>query len=210
MEIVQLTFNSFSENTYLLIDKNKETIIVDPGMFGEDEEKDFIEIISKNKLKPTKIINTHCHIDHILGINFLKKTYKIKFYASKSDEYLLETAVQVGEMYGFDIKEAPKIDKYISEKDEIKFGSSKINIFKVPGHTTGHLAFYSVQDKFIITGDVLFKDSIGRTDLPGGDLDILLESINHKIMSLPDDFIVYPGHGIDTTIGTEKRNNPFL
>lgn len=210
MKVVKLIFNPFSENTYVVFDETNEAIVIDPGCYSIEEKQSFIQFLKDKELKLVKIVNTHCHIDHILGVNFLKDTYNVDFYANKNDEYILEKAIDSGKMYGFNLDKTPTIDKHISEKDEIKFGNSCLKILKVPGHSKGHLAFYSTKDKFVITGDVLFKDSIGRTDLPGGDLDILMNSIFTKILPLGDDFAVLAGHGADTDIGTERKNNPFL
>jgi len=210
MKIAQLVFNSFSENTYVVYDETNEAIIIDPGMSTPEEEQKFIEFIEKNNLNPTKIVNTHCHIDHILGVDFLKTQYKIKLFANKDDEYLLENAIETAELFGIDLAQSPTIDEYVCETDTIQFGKSSLKIIEVPGHTSGHLAFYSEEDKFVLTGDVLFKDTIGRTDLPGGNLDQLLLNIKTKLLPLGDDFNVLPGHGPNTNIGTERINNPFL
>ena len=210
MEIVKIVFNPFAENTYIVFDDTKEAIIFDPGCNSANEKQKIVEYFNKSGLKPVKIINTHCHIDHILGVDFLKETYGIKFYASKDDEYVLDIAVDSAKMYGLNFDKVPVIDHYISELDEITFGNSSLKILEVPGHSKGHLAFYSEKDKFVVTGDVLFKDSIGRTDLPGGNLDILMNSIFKKIIPLGDEFVVLAGHGPDTEIGTERKYNPFL
>ncbi|MBN2662065.1 MAG: MBL fold metallo-hydrolase [Bacteroidales bacterium] len=210
MQIKQLTFNAFFENTYIVFDETNEAIIIDPGMNSDRENQKIVDFINKNNLKPVKIVNTHCHIDHILGIDFLKETYLIECYSGKNDEYLLADAIEKANMFGLKLKKAPQIDNYISEKDEIIFGNSKLKILDVPGHTSGHIALYSLKDKFVITGDVLFKDTIGRTDLPGGDLDQLLNSIRTKLLSLDDEYTVFAGHGEKTSIGYEKLNNPFL
>lgn len=210
MQIKQLTFNAFFENTYVVFDETNEAIIIDPGMDSDEENQKIVDFINKNNLKPVKIVNTHCHIDHILGIDFLKQTYSIKCYSGKNDKYLLADAIEKATMFGLKLNKTPKIDNYISEKDEITFGNSKLKVLDVPGHTSGHIALYSPEDKFIITGDVLFKDTIGRTDLPGGDLDVLLNSIRNKLLTLDDDYTVFAGHGQSTSIGYEKINNPFL
>jgi glyoxylase-like metal-dependent hydrolase (beta-lactamase superfamily II) len=168
------------------------------------------EVLKNQQLKPIAIVNTHLHIDHIFGIDYMKKYYKTELWANEKDSYLLDNAQQTAKMFGFEFEQIPVIDKSISEKDEIKFGNSVLKILEVPGHTLGHLAFYSEIDKFVMTGDVLFKDTIGRTDLPGGDLDTLLNSIRTKLLTLGDDYTVFPGHGLSTNIGVEKRENPFL
>jgi len=210
MKIIKIIFNQFSENTYVLFDETNDAIVVDPGCYTEAERQGFLKFLKEKKLNLVKIVNTHCHIDHILGVDFLKDTFSVDFYANKQDEYLLENTVEAGKMYGFHLDKAPSIDNYISENDTISFGNSTLNVLEVPGHSKGHLAFYSNDDKFVLTGDVLFKDSIGRTDLPGGDLDVLMDSLFTKILPLGDDFVVLAGHGPDSEIGTERKDNPFL
>lgn len=210
MQVNTLIFNDFSENTYVIFDETNEAVIIDPGCFYEKEKNALVQYFERKNLKPVKIINTHCHIDHVLGVDFLKEKYGIEFYASKKDEYIFDFLLVSAKMYGLAVDKAPKIDKYIAEGDIISFGNSELKILDVPGHTLGHIAFYSEKEKFVITGDVIFKDSIGRTDLPGGDLDILLDSIKNKLFLLGEDFTVFPGHGEPTNIGTEMMHNPFL
>lgn len=210
MQVNTLVFNDFSENTYVIFDETNDAVIIDPGCYSAKEQEAFVQYLERKQLNPVKIVNTHCHIDHILGVNFLLEKYNIDFYASKEDEYLFDFLLFSAELYGLKINKTPQINHYISEKDTIKFGNSELKILEVPGHTKGHLAFYTQKEKFVITGDVLFKDSIGRTDLPGGDLDILLNSIRNKLFKLGEDFTVFPGHGEITNIGTEIMHNPFL
>jgi hydroxyacylglutathione hydrolase len=210
MNIKIFTLNPFRENTYLLYDETRECVIIDAGCYGKSEEKEINDFIDKNKLSPVKLINTHGHIDHILGLNYLKKTYNISFEANIGDEYLYKNSKEHGFLFGLDTENAPAIDKYLNDKDVIKFGDSELNVIAVPGHSPGHLAFYAKSIKSLFSGDTLFRESIGRTDLPGGDLDIILNSIKTKLLTLDDDVKVYPGHGPDTTIGYEKLSNPFL
>ncbi|MEA3452367.1 MAG: MBL fold metallo-hydrolase [Bacteroidota bacterium] len=210
MKISKFVFNLFQVNTFVLYDETKEAIIIDPGCGSDTEKKQLLDFIEKNELKPKAIVNTHCHIDHIIGVDFLKEHYNIEFWANRDDQYLLDIIVEVANMYGVDLDKAPVIDKHISALNEISFGKSKLALIEVPGHTDGHLAFFSPKDQFVLTGDVLFKDTIGRTDLPGGDLDRLMNSILTQILPLGDEVDVLSGHGPDTTIGAERKNNPFL
>ena len=210
MKTKKFIFNLFQVNTYVLYDETKEAIIIDPGCSSENEKQQLLDYIKKNELKPIAIVNTHCHIDHVIGVDFLKNYFGIEFWASKDEQYLLDGIVEVAHIYGVEIDKSPIIDKHISAMNEISFGNSKLTVIEVPGHTNGHLAFFSSEDQFVLTGDVLFKDTIGRTDLPGGNLDQLMNSILTQILPLGDEVDVLSGHGPDTTIGAERKNNPFL
>jgi glyoxylase-like metal-dependent hydrolase (beta-lactamase superfamily II) len=210
MNISVFSFNLFAENTYILFDDTNEAIIIDPGCYSGDEKQILLQFIDKNNLKPIAILNTHCHIDHILGVDFLKNYFKIQFWANKNDQYLLDDIFEAAKFYNFKLDQIPKIDRNITEKDKIHFGNQTLDVLQVPGHTKGHLAFFSKQDQFVLTGDVLFKDTIGRTDLPGGNLEQLMNSLYSKILPLGDQVIVYPGHGPATQIGFERKDNPFL
>lgn len=210
MKISHFTVNLFQENTYLLSDESNKAIIIDPGLYSNQEKEGFLNYIEKNKIEPIAIVNTHCHIDHILGVNFLKNKFNIPFWANKKEEENLKNSIVSASLYDFVIDDIPKIDKYIDEHNIIEFGKSYLKTLFVPGHTTGHLAFYNDKEKFALTGDVLFKDTIGRTDLPGGNLDVLLKSIFTKLIPLGDDYTIFPGHGPKSTIGIERKNNPFL
>lgn len=203
-------FNPFQENTYALNDESKECIIVDPGMNSPAEQEELIRYIEKNNLLPKAIVNTHCHVDHILGCQYLVKKYNIPFYANKLEIPLIETAIQFGEFFGLEIEQPPMPDHYLTENNNYNFGNSSFQVFHVPGHSEGSVALYSKEDKLVITGDVLFYGSIGRTDLPGGNYNTLINSIRQKLMMLPKDVEVYPGHGPKTTIQNEYDTNPFL
>jgi len=203
-------FNSFQENTYVLSDETNSCIIIDPGMNSDDEEKEITEYISNNALIPEALINTHCHVDHILGCNRIKKLYTIPFSAHESETIIIDSAKSFAEFFGMSIEQPPQPDKNISEKDKINFGNSELEIIHIPGHSPGSLVFHSKSDKFAITGDVLFHGSIGRTDLPGGDYGLLIEGIKSKLLSLPRETTIYPGHGPGSTIGHEYDTNPFL
>jgi len=204
------TFNGFQENTYILYDETKECIIIDPGCYSNEEQKKLSNFISDHHLKPVKLLNTHCHIDHVLGNNYVASTYKIGLEMHENDLPTLRVTPEYGGMYGFTIDPSPEPTTLLNEGDVIRFGNSELDIVYAPGHSPGHIAFISHNDKFVVGGDILFYQSIGRTDLPGGDYNTLINSIKTKLLTLPDDYKVYSGHGPSTTIGFERSNNPFL
>lgn len=210
ISVAKFTFNPYQENTYVLFDETKECLIIDPGMY-EQAEKDQMEDFIKNKeLKPVRLLNTHCHIDHVLGNKFIAEKYNLKLEAHEKEVPVLAPVVQYGLAMGIHAEQSPEIEKFLNEEDVIEFGNSKLSILFAPGHSPGSICFYSAADNILIGGDVLFKMSIGRTDLPGGDHQTLLNSITQNLWSLPDETIVYPGHMEETSIGYEKRNNPFF
>ena len=210
IKIKRFEFNVFQENTYVLYDETNECVIVDAGCYTAEEENILVQFISNEGLKPVKLLNTHCHIDHILGVNYCREKYGIPFYAHSGDDILVEKAVPQGSAFGFIVQPIKNPDNHINECDIIHFGSSSLEALFVPGHSLGSIVFYSAGQKFLLTGDVLFHGSIGRTDLPGGNYDMLINNITNKLLPLPEDTIVYPGHGPHTSIGFEKKNNPFL
>ena len=210
IQIKSFVFNPFSENTYVLHDETGEAVIIDPGCYDKAELKQLYDYIETNSLKPVRIINTHAHIDHVLGVAAVKVKYNIPFSLHRIDEPLLKAVKTYASNYGFTHFDEPEIDSYIDEGDTVTFGNSSLRILFVPGHAPGHVAFVHDEQQFVIGGDVLFRQSIGRTDLPGGDLEILLDSIRNKLFTLADGYTVYAGHMQPTTIGYEKKNNPFL
>ena len=211
MEIKTFTFNQFLENTIIVSDSTNECIIIDPGCYNDEEKKILENYITKNNLNPVKLINTHCHIDHILGNNFVSKNWGIDLEINEKDLDLLNNADQIAKIYGFtNYERSPMPKKFINEDDIINFGISELKVIFTPGHAPGHISLYSEKDSLIISGDVIFQNSIGRTDLPGGDFNTLIKSIKNKILSLDDNVIIYCGHGPNTTVGNERRNNPFL
>jgi hydroxyacylglutathione hydrolase len=211
MEIHQITFNTFQENTFILWDNTTDCIIIDPGCYERNEELELVDFINKNNLNPVKLINTHCHIDHILGNKFVSEKWDLELYMNKIDLPLLEGSGDIARMYGFEnYKGSPYPKHYLEEGDILEFGESKLGILFTPGHAPGHICLFNKEEGFIVSGDVLFNGSIGRTDLPGGDFDTLIESIKTKLMTLQDETIVYCGHGPSTSIGRERLSNPFL
>ena len=209
MEVKSFVFNPFMENTYLLYDASKEAIIIDPGCYEDYEQKELTDFIAAHDLKVTRLLNTHCHIDHVFGNQFVKDKYGVKLEIHAEDEATLKAVKVYAPNYGFQHFEEAEVDKYFDEGDTISFGNSSLEIVFVPGHAPGHVAFYNKNEKVIIGGDVLFDGSIGRTDLPGGNFETLIKSIHEKIFPLGDEMVIYPGHGGTTTVGKEKQTNPF-
>ena len=210
IKVATFTFNDFAENTYVLQDETDECIIFDPGCYKANEQQQLLHFIDNSGLKPVALVNTHCHIDHILGNYFVSQAYKLPLQLHKTEEITMKEAASWGVMFNVDVSVQPEQRIYITEKDTLKFGNSELKVLFTPGHSRASLSFYNTESKLIIAGDVLFNGSIGRTDLPGGDFDTLINSIRSQLFTLPDDFSVYPGHGPSTTIGQEKRTNPFL
>ena len=209
ISIKTLVFNPFSENTYLLYDETKECIIIDPGCYTSEEQDHLNKIIEEESLIVVGLLNTHCHIDHVLGNSFVKKTFSVPLQIPEEDESTLAAVPSYAATYGFPAYEHIEADQLIKPNQIISFGQSEVKALFVPGHTAGHVAFVNETERICVGGDVLFDGSIGRTDLPGGDFDVLIRSIKEQLFNLPDDTIVYPGHGPTTTIGHEKQSNPF-
>ena len=208
--IEKFAFNPFQMNTYILSDETNECVIIDPGCYEEREERILSEYISSQNLHPVKLLFTHSHIDHIFGTNFVAKKYSLKPEIHKAGLPFHINGDEHAKMYGFEIDKVVEPENFIEEGDIIKFGNSEIKVVYTPGHADGSVCFIGDKDKFVITGDVLFRDSIGRTDFPTGDFDVLKKSIHTKLFTLPDDFTVYSGHGPETSIGYEKVNNPYV
>lgn len=209
IKIQSFVFGPFMENTYILSDGTGECIIIDPGCYEKEEKETITAYTSSNNLKVVKLLNTHCHIDHVLGNDFIKEKYKVALATHQTEGSLLKSVKSYAPNYGFQNYREAEIDEFIDEGDIVKFGESQLEVLFVPGHSPGHIAFYHREQRFCIGGDVLFKGSIGRTDLPGGDFDTLIRSIHQKLFPLGDDVTVYCGHGPSTTVGEEKKSNPF-
>ena len=209
--IKSFVFNLFSENTFIVWDEgSKESAVIDPGCSNENEEEKLEKYIVENGLNIKYLINTHCHIDHVLGCTFVKDRFSPKYYIPEKDLFLLESANLQASAFNLKINKKPKPDLYLTEDTRLSLGRSQMSFLFTPGHTPGEYCIYFPVEAFCITGDVLFKNSIGRTDLWGGDYDTLLDSIHTKLFSLPDNVIIYPGHGESSKIGLEKSENPFL
>jgi hydroxyacylglutathione hydrolase len=210
MTIKSFTFNPFQENTYLIFDETKECVVIDPGCFDKAEEDALAGFISDNKLTVKLLINTHCHIDHVFGNYFVKERFKTELIIHPIEEQNLRSVKLYAPAYGVYNFSETTPDKFIDEGEKIRFGNSELEVLFVPGHSPGHIALVNKEQKFCIGGDVLFRNSIGRTDLPGGNYNTLMNSIRDKMMALDDDVTVYTGHGPETQIGYERRKNPFL
>jgi hydroxyacylglutathione hydrolase len=210
MLVHTLTFNPFQENTYVLADSTGECIIIDPGCYGNEEQKRLSSFIHDHGLRPVRLLNTHAHLDHMLGNGFVHRTWQLLPELHALDLELLRAAPLYGDVWGIRAEPSPDPVRFLEEGEVVRFGNSSLEVLFVPGHCPGHIAFYDPKEGILIGGDVLFQGSIGRTDLPGGDLDTLLDSIRKKLFALPDGTVVYPGHGPATTIGEERAGNPFL
>lgn len=210
LTIKSFTFNDFQENTYLLHDHTKECIIIDPGCNSASERMQLDAYISQHQLNPIMLINTHCHIDHVLGNKYVSDRYNISLYAHEIEKQTLAFQPKVAEFYGIAYLESPLIKGYLTPGRTVTFGDTQLDILFVPGHAPGHICLFHAESNQLIAGDALFKGSIGRTDLPGGDYDTLINAIKTELFTLPLDTIVYSGHGDTTTIGEEKVSNPFF
>lgn len=204
------TFGPFQENTYVLFDESKECIIIDPGCYDNAERAELAAFIADKKLTPVRLINTHCHLDHVFGNGFVAEKYHLKLEINKYDQPVLDSFLKTCNLYGLNAEPSPAPSVYLAEGDNISFGNSTLEILFTPGHSPGSITFYNKEQKFMVAGDVLFYGSIGRTDLPGGNFETLISSIKDKLFPLGDDFKVYSGHGPETNIGFERKNNPFL
>jgi hydroxyacylglutathione hydrolase len=210
MKIKVFEFSPIQENTYVLYDDSKSCIIIDPGCYFDYERDELVQFIDESSLKPMMLINTHCHLDHVFGNKFIAEKYNLIPHIHKNEKSLLDMAPASGLMYNlpFDNYQGELI--YLEDGQKITFGNDVLEVILAPGHSPGSLCFYAEKYGFLIGGDVLFQNSIGRTDLPGGDYETLIRSIKERILVLPDQTIVYSGHGPSTTVGRERMNNPFL
>lgn len=211
MKLEIFRFNPFMVNTYVIFDKTKECVIIDPGMCNERESNFFFEKIEELGFTPKAILNTHLHADHIAGVVVTQLKYNIPFCASKKDMAQMQATKDFAVSCGFPEFAAPgKIDRDLKEGDVVEFGESKLRVLETPGHTMGGLSFVGDSDKFVICGDTLFKGTIGRTDLEGGDYDTIISSIKNKLLKLPEEYIALCGHGEETQIGLEATENPII
>lgn len=210
MDIKKIVFNAFGVNGYVLFDETGESILIDTACASDNEKTILENFITNQGLTLQMLINTHLHVDHVLGNNYLCDKYNIDYRAHRDGLPLLEMAPQYSAMFGFNIEPVISPAGFLEEGDIVRFGKSALSVVSTPGHAAGSICLISDTDKFVITGDVLFANSIGRTDLPTGDFELLKNSIYEKLFTLPGDYRVLPGHGPETTIGYEKLNNPFL
>lgn len=211
MQVKRFVNNPFQEISYLLFDETKEAILIDCGCSNTNEQERIIDFMEKRNLKLVKLLNTHLHIDHIAGNAFIKDHFDINPEAHKGDLPLYKQAPQQAQALGFPLTDTPPtIDQFIEEGDTITFGNQTLEALHIPGHSPGSLCYYSREQAIVIAGDVIFEHSVGRTDLWGGSTNLLLQGIKQKLLCLPDETIIAPGHGNTTTVGEEKMHNPFL
>ena len=208
--VYQLTYGPFAENTYVIADDDLNAIIVDPGMYHPDENVQFFEFINSHQLKPCRLLLTHAHLDHVFGVNWVNKTYGLTPEIHNDDQIVYDSAEVVAKQYGLNMNQLVPSNISLVHNQVFKFGESEFRIIHTPGHSPGSVCFRNDNEGYILSGDVLFQGSIGRTDLPGGDYNVLMRSINEHIISLDEDTIVYSGHGPVTNVGQEKVSNPFL
>jgi hydroxyacylglutathione hydrolase len=204
------TFSPVQENTYVLYNEQNKAIIIDPGCYFSAEQETLKNFINNTQLEPVRLLNTHCHLDHVFGNRWVSETWNLELWLHSGEEQMLKLAPLSGEKWGlpFDNYRGPL--HFLEDGDTVLLGDDELSVILAPGHSPASICFYCEKQKILIGGDVLFRQSIGRTDLPGGDHETLLRSIREKLFVLPDDVVVYPGHGIPTTIGYEKTHNPFL
>ena len=210
INLKKFTFNPYQENTYILFDETGDCVIIDPGMYDGAEQNQLVNFIKETNLKPVLLLNTHCHIDHVLGNKFVFDQWGLKPQFHKGELFVLQSVASYAPQMGMRYELSPEPEVFLEETGIISFGSSELELIFAPGHSPAHLCFYAKNENFLIGGDVLFYRSIGRTDLPGGNHQQLIDSIINNVFQLPDNCEVFPGHGPSTTIGFEKMNNPFL
>ncbi len=210
LRLKSFCFNPFQENTYVLYDDNGAAWIIDPGNSNAAEHRELSEFIDGKKLTPERLLLTHGHIDHNLGNRYILETYSLKPEVHREDLFFIERMKETAAMYGVSCELSPVPEQFLDEGQVIKLGEHAFTCIHTPGHSPGSISFYNEANKLLIGGDVLFSGSIGRADLPGGDYDTLINSIMKKLIVLGDDVKVYCGHGPSTTIGAERRHNPFL
>ena len=210
MTLHHLVFNPYEVNTYIVSSNDGQCAIIDPACCSPGEQNALAGYIADKGLRPVWLINTHGHFDHVIGNAFVCKTWQVKTAAHRADLFLMENAYRQGEIFGFTVEQPPTPDVFLNEGDTIDFDDVSIKVLHIPGHSPGSIVLYSPVQKWIIVGDVLFNGSIGRSDLPGGDYDQLISGIKDKLMTLPNDVMVHPGHGPETSIGQERMHNPFL
>ena len=211
MKTASLTFNPIGENTYIVWDETSEAIIVDAGNCDERENAALDDFIARHGLRPVMAVNTHGHFDHVLGVSHLQQRYGIPFALSGKDRFLLENAQTSGSIFGVKVGAIPPtIDVDLDTTAEIRFGNTLLEVIPTPGHTPGHVALYEPSAGVLFTGDTLFRESIGRTDLPGGDYSWIMRSILDRLLPLGNEVKVCPGHGPETTLGHEALYNPFI
>ncbi|MCL2561762.1 MAG: MBL fold metallo-hydrolase [Rikenellaceae bacterium] len=210
LNIATFVFNPFRENTYVVWDETGECAVIDAGNYSAAEDRALAEFFAEKKLKPVLALNTHGHVDHILGVHYLATTYDTPLAMHGDDGFLVDSCVEYGRIYGFEVAGKPAVSRDLKGEDEVRFGNTTLKIIHTPGHTPGHVCFYEPESKALFTGDTLFRESIGRTDLPGGDYRWIMQSIIDLLLPLGGDVAIYPGHGPSSTLGHEALYNPFV
>ncbi len=210
MKVESFVFNEFQENTYVVYDETGQCVVIDPGCYHPKEQQQLAQFIEKEKLTPVKLLNTHCHIDHVLGNEFVVERYQVSLHMHADEVTTYHDTARWTALFGIPPLLIPESTVWLTEKDTIRFGNSELAIAFTPGHSIASLTFYSLSQRIAIVGDVLFEGSIGRTDLPGGNFNQLIDSIRKQILVWPDDMVILPGHGNPTTVGVERKYNPYL
>jgi glyoxylase-like metal-dependent hydrolase (beta-lactamase superfamily II) len=208
--IQDFCFSAFQENTYVLYNELKEAIIIDPGCYTRIEEKILSDFIRKENLKPSLLLNTHCHLDHVFGNNYVSETYGLTAHIHPNEQIVLDRLPEAAAKWGVPTDAYKGSIQYIQEGEMIQFGSDRFKVLLTPGHSPGSVCFYHAEQNFMIGGDLIFKDGVGRTDLPGANPLDLIKSIRTQIFPLPDSLTIYSGHGPATTWGREKEHNPYI
>lgn len=210
LQIKLFEFSPIQENTYVLYNEFNDCLIIDPGCYYDDEKDELVNFLIKMDLKPKMLLNTHCHLDHVFGNKFIAEKFGLTLQIHRNEKLVLDFAPKSGLLYNLPFDNYNGDFIYLEEGNKILLGNDELTVIEAPGHSPGHICFYSAAQHFIISGDVLFKRSIGRTDLPGGNHETLLKNIREKLFTLPGETKVYSGHGPVTTIGEEKNQNPFF
>ena len=210
LTVLTFAFNPLQENTYLVYNEEKRGCVIDPGCYFENEQSKLENVIKGLCLQPNFLLNTHCHLDHVFGNKWCYETFGTPLHIHKKEEPVLHLAPEFGKLWNMPFDKYTGPLRFLQEGDVVEIGQDKLHVLFTPGHAPGHVCFYCKEQHFVISGDTLFRGSIGRTDLPLGNHDTLIRSIRTQLLVLPDDTIVYPGHGGATTVGEEKRANPFL
>lgn len=208
--ITSFAFNPFYENTYIISNEKGECWIIDPGCYTESERKKLTDYISTHQLTPVRLLNTHCHLDHIFGNAFVAEYYQLQPQWHPNETIIAQNAKISAMMFGVAVPQYVEPGPFLEAGQTLQLGDASFKLLFTPGHSPGSISFYNEEEKYVIAGDVLFRESIGRTDLPGGNYDTLIKSIRKELLTLPDDVEVYNGHGPSTTIGHERKYNPFL
>lgn len=210
LKVKVFTFSPVQENTYVFYNEQNKAIIIDPGCYFSAEQETLKNFITDTQLEPVMLLNTHCHLDHVFGNKWVSETWGLELFIHSGEEQMLKLAPLSGDKWGLPFQNYTGPLHFLTERDTITLGEDTLEVILAPGHSPASICFYNTAQSFLIGGDVLFRESIGRTDLPGGDHETLLKSIHEKLFVLPDEVTVYPGHGKPTSIGHEKKHNPFL